>query len=475
MQRKEFEDRVCNFIVQEALVQPGDGVVIGVSGGADSVALLRFFDHVKERLQISIRCVHVEHGIRGDESLRDQCFVEELCRTYGIAETSVAVGEQIAQAIKAHAAVEEMARTARYQALIQEAEAWEKEMGHPVHIAVAHHADDNGETMLFHLARGTGIDGMRGMPVQRERIIRPFLVVTRQEIEVYLEELQQAFCEDSSNTDLQYDRNRLRHQVMPELQKINAQAIEHLGREALYLGQVADYIKKEAAKHLKTARRENVLLAERVISQPAFMRCEILYLWLLSYVPGARDISTTHLQGMERLLFAQTGQRMDLPYHLCVWRIYEGLQMQKKQEHSNNFSWNQVLSKEELCKGICLPLPNQGQKICLSVEPMDVTAEIPRKFYTKWFDYDKIESAICLRHRREGDYLTVTSSGGHKRLQDYFVNEKVPREQRDCVPLVCEGNHVIWAIGYRISTHYKIDEHTKRILKIQVLEENDYE
>ena len=124
MQRKEFEDRVCNFIIQEALVQPGDGVVIGVSGGADSVALLRFFDHVKERLQISIRCVHVEHGIRGDESLRDQCFVEELCRTYGIAETSVAVGEQIAQAIKAHAAVEEMARTARYQALIQEAEAF---------------------------------------------------------------------------------------------------------------------------------------------------------------------------------------------------------------------------------------------------------------------------------------------------------------------------------------------------------------
>ena len=269
MQRKEFEDRVCNFIVQEALVQPDDGVVIGVSGGADSVALLRFFDHVKERLQISIRCVHVEHGIRGDESLRDQYFVEELCRTYGIAETSVAVGEQIAQAIKAHAAVEEMARTARYQALIQEAEAWEKEMGNPVHIAVAHHADDNGETMLFHLARGTGIDGMRGMPVRRERIIRPFLVVTRQEIEVYLEELQQTFCEDSSNTDLQYDRNRLRHQVMPELQKINAQAIEHLGREALYLGQVADYIKKEAAKHLKTAQWENVLLAERVISQPA--------------------------------------------------------------------------------------------------------------------------------------------------------------------------------------------------------------
>ena len=104
-----------------------------------------------------------------------------------------------------------------------------------------------------------------------------------------------------------------------------------------------------------------MLFAESVISQPAFMRCEILYLWLLSYVPGARDISTTHLQGMERLLFAQTGQRMDLPYHLCVWRTYEGLQMQKKQEHSDNFSWNQVLSKEELCKGICLSLPNQGQ------------------------------------------------------------------------------------------------------------------
>ena len=101
--------------------------------------------------------------------------------------------------------------------------------------------------------------------------------------------------------------------------------------------------------------------------------------------------------------------------------------------------------------------------------------EIPRKFYTKWFDYDKIKDAIQLRYRRKGDYLTVTASGGRKSLQDYFVNEKVSRWERDRIPLLCDGDHVIWAIGYRISTYHKVDDHTKRILKVQILEENENE
>ena len=183
MQQAKWEESVCRFIEQEDLIHPGDGVLVGVSGGADSVALLRFLWQMRDRLGICLRCIHVEHGIRGQESLRDQYFVEELCRDLGIEERTISVKDRLQDAVLAQTAVEEAAREARYAVLTQEAEAWEKELGHPVRIALAHHAGDNGETMLFHLVRGTGLEGMRGMPVKRGRIIRPFLSSSRAQVE----------------------------------------------------------------------------------------------------------------------------------------------------------------------------------------------------------------------------------------------------------------------------------------------------
>ena len=143
MQQAKWEESVCRFIEQEDLIHPGDGVLVGVSGGADSVALLRFLWQMRDRLGICLRCIHVEHGIRGQESLRDQYFVEELCRDLGIEERTISVKDRLQDAVLAQTAVEEAAREARYAVLTQEAEAWEKELGHPVRIALAHHAGDN--------------------------------------------------------------------------------------------------------------------------------------------------------------------------------------------------------------------------------------------------------------------------------------------------------------------------------------------
>lgn len=475
MQQAKWEESVCRFIEQEDLIHPGDGVLVGVSGGADSVALLRFLWQMRDRLGICLRCIHVEHGIRGQESLRDQYFVEELCRDLGIEERTISVKDRLQDAVLAQTAVEEAAREARYAVLTQEAEAWEKELGHPVRIALAHHAGDNGETMLFHLVRGTGLEGMRGMPVKRGRIIRPFLSSSRAQVEAYLAGLGQTYCQDSTNTDIHYDRNRLRHQVMPELQKINAQAGDHLGREALYLGQVADYIRQVAKDLLAQSRQGDLLLAEPLKDQPSFLRCQVLYLWLAAYVAGLRDISTAHLEALDQLFAAQTGRRVELPYGLSVARTYEGLEMRCGDSGLEKEDLCHTFSADEIQEGIRIPLPETGKYIEVSSFSYDSKMEIPRKFYTKWFDYDKIKNAIQLRYRRKGDYLTVTASGGRKSLQDYFVNEKVSRWERDRVPLLCDGDHVIWAVGYRISTYYKVDDHTKRILKIQILEENENE
>lgn len=475
MELLKFEKRVLEFVRKWDMLRVGEGVLIGVSGGGDSVALLRFFERIGQDLGIQIRCVHVEHGIRGEESLRDQRFVEELCRRIGVEETSYSVASEMKDAISGGVSLEEKAREARYGVLEKEAGNWEKTLGHPVRIAVAHHEDDNVETMLFHMIRGTGLDGMRGMPMQRGRIIRPFLGVSRQEIEEYLEALGQEYCQDSTNGDMQYDRNRIRHQVVPLLKQINPKAREHLGTEALLAGEVSDYIHCQAGVLLEKGKRGTEFCGQVLQGQPSFLCREVLHLWLGEFIPGAKDITAAHLEGMEHLLAGQTGKRMDLPYGLIVCRTYEGLEIRTQDAGGVRDEGCISFAQSDLSAGREMICKLGKTKVHLMVEDRDPAQDFPRKFYTKWFDYDKIKSTIQLRFRREGDFLTVTDQGGHKRLQDYFVNEKIPGPLRDQVPLLCEGHHVIWAIGYRISAYYKVDETTQRILKVQILEEQEDE
>ncbi len=531
-----FEKKVCDFIKEYDLCKEKDAILLAVSGGADSVALLRFFSNVKEKLDVSIYAIHIEHGIRGQESLWDQAFVEKLCKDCDVDLSVVSVGHLLKKEIAAKKGLEEAARAARYEAFENEAARLEKETKKRVHIALAHHGDDNAETLLFHLARGTGLGGMRGIPVKRDRIIRPFMAVCRGEIEEYLFDLQQDYRVDSTNVDTSYDRNRIRHLILPELEKVNENARCHLNQEALYLGQVGDYIRSQAKNILDLATKENVeihpgdksldgakkLLIEALRQEPEFLRKEVILLWLERTIGSRKDLTSKHLGGIDDLIFSRAGSSISIPYGYVVRRDYDGLLLCALEGSSPDGLWHgstegsssdglmfdadegsfsaglmfdateassfdgiKLSSAEasssadhEICikkrelkkdKPVTFYFGQKHFKICL--KDRDSSLEIPRNSYTKWFDYDKIKDEFSLRYRRGGDYLTVNSTGGHKSLQDYFVNEKISRWDRDAIPLLCEGDHVIWVIGYRISEYYKIDEHTNRILEIQMMEE----
>ena len=475
MNQWEFEERVCRFMKEKNMVSPGDGVLVGVSGGADSVALLRLLWNVRQRLAIEVRCVHVEHGIRGEESLRDQRFVEALCEELGIVETSYAAGEQITRERPAHISLEEQARNVRYDYLLREAKAWEAQRSGRVVVALAHHSGDNAETVLFHLVRGTGLDGMRGIPVCRDRIIRPFLRTERQEIERYLAELQQPFCQDSTNADLSYDRNGIRHQVLPLLTGINSRAVPHIAQTAELLGEVADYINDEAERLLAEARGTGELHGAPLQGVPAFLLREVIHLWLSEYVSGARDISAVHINGVAALFASQPGHQCRLPEGWTVWRTYDGVTIGKTAQEKPMVPAAVTVTAEQLqsATGICVSYGDV--RICFQVHSFEDKQQIPRNAYTKWFDYDKIKSNIQIRPRQSGDYLCVTSSGGHQRLQNYFTNQKVPAHLRDSIPLLCDDDHVIWVVGYRISEYYKVTQDTTRVLEVQILEEKEHE
>ena len=481
MELREFEKKVWNWIQKNNLVAPGDAILLGVSGGADSVALLRFFQNISRKQNLILRCIHIEHGIRGQESVEDARFVQELCESLGVPCKVISVGQEISAIKDTHMSLEEKARRVRYEKFEQEADLFEQEINLPVHIAVAHHANDNVETMLFHLSRGTGLDGLRGMPLRRGRIIRPFLSVDREEIEGYLQELQQPFCQDRTNEDIAYDRNRIRHLILPEMEKLNEQCISNMNRAAILAGEAADYINAHAKKVLQEAGRppkERGALGEVdgniLLGQPDFLQREVLHLWIQSYIPGAKDVGMVHLQMMMELLKAQPGRKIHLPQGMVVWRSYRGLVIGREDfegkilpqrvEVANDFQGEEPY---EYCYGT--------YRVRICKKPYDSGQKIPGKIYTKWFDYDKIKNNILIRKREPGDFLTISQEGAKKKLQDYFVNEKVPASLRDEVPLLCDGSHVLWAVGYRISEYYKVNTETKQILEVQFFEEKENE
>ncbi len=453
------------------------------SGGADAGALLRFFCAIRKERNLQLRCILVEHGLRAQVSIEDACFVNTLSQALCVPCTTVGVGEQIQSVKDTHQSLEEKARNARYAAFEAEALAWEEQEGlsEPVILALAQHRDDNVETMLFHLARGTGLDGMRGMPITRNRLVRPFLHTSREEIEEYLANLEQPYRIDSTNDELLYARNMLRHQVLPVLEQVNTQAINHMNQTAFLLGEVADYINIQAASilngsimHGASATAISLLATAELSKLPSFMANEVIHLWLQKFM-GVMNITSAHLTAIRGLVVAQVGHVVQLPGGMAVVKAYRGLELRRTNGTEDAIAVEpiEVRLEDISCEPLDIDLADGTLSLRLrdDVEPM----AFPTNTYTKWFDYDKIKGSMCLRTRRNGDYFILDSEGHHKLLQDYFVNEKVPEETRDSILLFCEEDHVIWIVGHRASSGYFVSESTQRVLEASYVQKHNQE
>ena len=464
--------KVRDYMREHEMTAPGDAVIVALSGGADSVCLLTVLKQLATP-EFLLRAVHVHHGIRGAEADRDEDFAQKLCESLSVP-LCVAYCHVPAYAAEHGLSEEEAGRILRYQVLEKEAGKWEQELpaGSRGKIALAHHRDDNAETILHHLLRGSGLTGLAGIrPVQGRRI-RPLLCVGREEIRAYLEAGHISWCEDSTNQSPDYTRNRIRSQVLPLLKTaVNEQAEEHILQAGQIIGQADAYLRQQAEEIWQEAvcGREEDLAA---IPLTAFARQpEILKTYLIRHMldqlhPGWKDIGSRHFTAIAELAGKPVGSRLDLPGGLMARTGYETLEIVRKTER-------EVSVKTESGADGEIHGRQTVPELHMTVFSRQKDQEIPKNQYTKWFDYDKIKGTLSVRTRRTGDYL-ILPSGGSKTIARYMIDEKIPKEKREQILLLAEGSHVLWVVGFRISEYYKIEEHTENILQVTCDGGKDY-
>ena len=442
--------KILDYMNKNRMFEQGDRVVLGVSGGADSICMLHLLNSLKEQLGITLYAVHVHHGIRGKEADRDADFVEKLCKQLNVP-CQIFHLDIPSMAKEKKMSEEEAGRQARYQ-LFEKVAA---ETGADK-IAVAHNLNDNSETVLFHLFRGSQIKGLTGIPAKRGKIVRPLLCLSRSEIEKYLSEHHIEYCTDSTNNETAYSRNKLRLEILPYIKdNINNRAEYNIVNAAESLTEVYGYIESQAATAYEEFVVDNVLL-NSAKELPLVVLKEVIRKWILNNTGKLKDITSTHVDMVEELLHNTVSKKIELPYSLILKKGYEGVEVEGQTVKQENVK-KTVFKNGEIC---------QVDNFSLSVVKEQIDKEnIPDLLYTKWFDCDKINE-LTLRNRLSGDYIIVDNKGSKKKLKNYFIDTKIPKEERDSILLLADGSHIVWVVGYRISEFYKVTSDTTNIIKI---------
>ncbi len=479
--------QVYDYIKQHHMIEDGSLVMAGVSGGADSVSLLLLLKELQKEISFSLEVIHVEHGIRGEESRKDAAFVEQLCRIHKLAYHPYSI-ETLSYARANGLGTEEAARILRYQVFseaVQEAAGNAAYGKTQVSIALAHHMEDQAETVIFQMIRGSGTAGICGMlPVRMEygvRIIRPLLAVRRTDIENYLKEREQPCRTDATNQSLQYSRNRIRRLVVPVLNEINSQAVPHIVRLAEHMCGVQDYLRDQVESVQgsiwdKTERGVKIRI-------PPLLKChdilaeEILYHAIVITAGKQKDITYSHVHACKKLVLTQSGRYLQLPYGIEARREYDDLLFYRKEDLPKQESV--AVSEESLSQlksscqssaegiSVCRRIPFWDGVLNIYVQRYhEDSEEIAKKTYTKCLDYDKVKDGFVIRTRQPGDYLIIDSSGHRKLLKKYLIEQKFPKLVRQQLPLIACGNEIAWVIGGRISETYKVSKETLYVIRL---------
>lgn len=460
-----YLERVEDYIKKNIGVLKDSKVAVGVSGGADSVCLLLMLSELKERLGFTLCAVNVEHGIRGEESIDDSAFVEDLCKDMGIpcfrynADVPALAKEE-------RISMEEAAREARYRAFEEAVKEHDIDL-----VALAHHGEDNAETVIFNMARGTSLSGLAGIRPVRDFYIRPLLCLSRSEIEDFLAQKGQSFRTDSSNLSMEYTRNRIRKDIIPLLKEINPRAVDHIREMSRDLSEAVDFLEDYAADRLDllSKKEEDCLRIDIPLleKEKDFLIRQIIRRALATVSGGARDIGRIHVNDTYDLIKGPTGKSLDLSMGLKAEKEYDTLIIRKSNEDAGTGDLSFVRKVE-------VPGLTKAGNITVSTSFVSKeTVKIEKKTYTKLIDYDRIKGDLFLRHRRSGDILVINEAGGRMSLKDYFINEKIPVSLRDKIWLVCDEDRVIWVVGYRLSEAFKIRETTGKVLQLDFTEDKD--
>ncbi len=451
-------ERFKTGIEERGLLTSGEKVLAAVSGGVDSVVLLDLLNNCASEKRLQILVAHLHHGIRGAEADEDEKFVARLAASYGYNYFTKRVDAP--HYAKAHKlSIEAAARELRYNFLNRTA----LHNGAGV-IALGHNADDQAETVLDHLLRGAGLAGLAGMPYKRDNVIRPLLQFRREEIIEYAKEAGLAFREDSTNRDVRYRRNKIRHELLPMLEQYNPQVRDALCRTSRVLDENEEFLRwyaTEVIEKIGTEKNDKIIL-----DIPLFLKyLTIIRKYVLFEIADKIGITRYSLSfgTVARLLHLVEKGRSGAKIPLAEdWLA---------QIHGNSlvFSRQQSISfNVTLKKGETYVHPDLGWTFrSIRVKKEEMESELGGRSTVEFVDEDKIPGDLQLRNWRRGDRFAPIGLKGAKKVADFFVDAKIPGHLRGSIPILTCEKGIIWICGYRLSETFKVTESTSNLLKLE--------
>jgi tRNA(Ile)-lysidine synthase len=468
---------VLKHIKKHMLLQEGDRVLIAVSGGPDSMALLHWLWQNRKRWNLTLRAVHVNHQFRGTEADADQAYVEQICQAWAIPCSSQKINVPLYA--KEHQLSKQVAaRECRYHYFEQVA----KELDFHK-LALAHHSDDQVETVLMRFVRGAGLAGLSGIPTVREtgayRIIRPFMTLRKEQIESYCLRQQLSPRIDQSNLSDDYTRNQIRHYLVPQLLELNPQlhgVVQEMTDTFALEDQFLDALAKKYVEQVIESRKLNKLTINLTFFQEVPLPLQRrLILLLLSYLSIKRsDWNKIHITSILEIIKKDHGsKRIDLPNQVTAIKEYQYLQFVQKEKRT--VEKEQALFEQLLPSEGELYLETLPYKITVTKRPFSsatedwTTTHRPSAYtFTASFDADQLSFPLKVRNRRGGDQIQPIGMDGHKKVKDIFIDQKIPVSQRLGWPFIVDQEVILWIPGLKRADRGKVTETTKNIITMTV-------
>lgn len=460
----DIKEVVLKTISEFNMISDGDHILVGLSGGADSVALLVLLNQLKFQLNIKTASVYIDHKLRALETPDEIEFCRYLCDALKV-DFYVRDVDVKNHAQETGMSIQESARELRYEAFYK--------LSYEINankIALGHNADDQLETIFMRLIRGTGVSGLLGIPPVRDMIIRPLLGVRRRMIEDFLIKNRAIFglkkdkpyIIDSSNLKTDYIRNRLRFQVMPRIEDINPSIHQTISRMIQIIRDEERYFDILVTKTLmKLITRKSEGYIELFLSPLETIEKPILRRVLrraIDATKGLRGIGFENIEDIIHLIKnGRTGSRVYIRHDVRVIRGYSTLIITALAP--------QKLSTQEILTSGEYVLKEAGIVLIVDELSADELQDGHDGKSSAVFDVEKLSMPLIIRHRMQGDFFYPSGFGKRKKVQDFFVDEKIPKDERDTVPILTSNGNIVWIVGYRTDERYKIDKDTKRVLR----------
>lgn len=454
--------KVRETIDRHQMLATGDVVILAVSGGVDSMAMLHVLLYLRTRYHASLHIAHLNHNLRGAESAKAADFVRRQGEAYQVPVTVMTADGRTLRSRRS-GSLQALARDHRYRFLEQVAD--NEGAGR---IAVGHHRNDQAETVLMNLLRGSGVRGLGGIPPVRGRIIRPLIDCSREEIERYTRKERIPYVEDSSNRTLAYCRNRIRAELLPELAKCYNPRVVHTLANAATVFESEDRLLNEVAERelhtvlISRSQAEYVLSIPAMAILPNAIRWRIIRRAAEELRDGRSGLTFQQTVAADRLLMTNAAHgAMNAPNGLRVRRAGDSFVLSMGDGHVGSCISSCLLTVPGLTA-----VPDSALRLQSDLLERRESDELTHDAWTALLDADRIGVDVSVRGWEEGDRFVPLGMSGRKKLQDFFVDEKVPRDQRGSIPLVVAGDRIVWVVGFRVDERFKVTDSTRRILRV---------